>query len=1371
MGFQSYLPNSKLEVVSDSVIAQRDTTSKINDFIVKLNSWDFNDWAKFIGSTSYIYYTISELYKTSQNNSLGIQFENEIKTSISLWDNVKWIERDSTTKEFIRYKVKTIVSIVIIILENKNDLVILTAQIKLLKDIFNNLNISLNNNDIQELFLLINTNNVEYLLKFICSKLSTVLPNNLEQSAISTNLYKNYINKNLSIINTYISQDSNYNAKLLQQSLELTFTSLISIAEPYRIYTVPNEKNVLQTFKDLQNRKSLVESANDPNGIGNFIKLQIAKGLKNIDYNQTHNWKTLCETLSSQLINTFSPYGNYNNLLVAINNLLSNYASQKNNADNYNSIPNLKIYKYVPEGVVNKDSAISDANIIKLYGVSGYKAYQSNDFTLKGQILNYYDNNNLKKYVKIINWVSDSEKDSGTATLESTISVNIRDAYISDSNQSIYENKVFPSDGISFTKNNNSILDFEILNNTTTSLSGSIKYDSIFFENNVLGSGALSNNYNYWNSYKTNVEIDKVSGVSSAYKGRTSLLREGNNFRITKSSPLNLCAGSGHYLNFSIPVTGTYNVSLNIPTSGVSFWEGENRDIDFYIINRGITKLTNWSSNILDGDFTKLSTTHNFTNINNKFCIHFKNSSENNDYIFNSPFISKGEISGTIKIDNVSSFLNSLNNSNFYRTKAKDYFNFNRFNTTTLNFKSTSYFNGSKSKIKFSNTLETIDIDGTYSGVDKLELQNTGYEKKYYDIFFELLFGIFKLINNYAIAKTMVPEAFDPEELFNNDFKVRFGKEALKSFLDDLLEDSGLSFQEMVDKIQKDPRADMLRTTFPYDLTKEIEWKSGKFGDVFDKKAITKIKKSLTSVKNALMQIKNLLDAVRSFIEILDALITLAEDLLAAVLDEIINQLNKTIDSISSIGVYALPLWPIYQTKDWEQIFKVFDFDKDNQGNFINNDINKTIITGGQSQLVIPFMNHEGTINTKAYTNTFYIDLYQNNRDIIEQDSAFPPPYIKNKKNDLWGMLSPFRATTYNEFISNISKCFYDEDDKLDPKFSKLDLKTGKVEIWQGILEGNGWMSPGRPLWTSGNNAKVIVLAATFPAPADFSGGIKGFLNSFLMITETWEALFKYNTNLGDKLREIIGLPDEDFEKWKFLEEDEEEDEGSSEESNSGDAKSSSRLDDFIDKVKAIRDSSLPTLQEVLDKNRGVLYRTGEPPNFIGVSVGSLLSGPIYYLKNLVSRLKYFKEKDEENKIIKWLKSYLRKTDKKIKKIEDIVDGIDKIIDLIDKIMNISFTYLIIDSTGGVDDIMAQLESAGNFPNEDESQIILGAVLGYSAELSGFDMSSYFKSIEEQFKEEKNSLLGDLRIQTEEDGVSYLNKFFGGAKKAPLDFL
>jgi hypothetical protein len=39
-------------------------------------------------------------------------------------------------------------------------------------------------------------------------------------------------------------------------------------------------------------------------------------------------------------------------------------------------------------------------------------------------------------------------------------------------------------------------------------------------------------------------------------------------------------------------------------------------------------------------------------------------------------------------------------------------------------------------------------------------------------IFFELLFGIFKLINNYAIAKTMVPEAFDPEELFNNDFKV-----------------------------------------------------------------------------------------------------------------------------------------------------------------------------------------------------------------------------------------------------------------------------------------------------------------------------------------------------------------------------------------------------------------------------------------------------------------------------------------------------------------------------------------------------------------------------------------------------------------------
>jgi hypothetical protein len=289
-------------------------------------------------------------------------------------------------------------------------------------------------------------------------------------------------------------------------------------------------------------------------------------------------------------------------------------------------------------------------------------------------------------------------------------------------------------------------------------------------------------------------------------------------------------------------------------------------------------------------------------------------------------------------------------------------------------------------------------------------------------------------------------------------------------------------------------------------------------------------------------------------------------------------------------------------------------------------------------------------------------------------------------------------------------------------------------------------------------------LAATFPAPADFSGGIKGFLSPFLILTEAWEAIFKYNTNLGNALREVLGLPDEDFNNWTFSNDGDDEESSNALKQSTGVYKKNDAWTNSIN-----MDS--PTLQEILDKNRGVLYRTGEPPNFIGMSIGSIFSGPIYYLKNLITRLEYWKQEDKEPGLLDVLKTWLNRIDKKIQKIEEAISGIEKLIDLIDKILNISFTYLMIDSEGGVDDIMAQLEAASGFPNEEESQIILGMVIGYSADGSGFDMSAYFNSINMQNKEERDSLFADLRIQTEEDGNSYLNKFFGGAKKAPGDFL
>jgi hypothetical protein len=97
------------------------------------------------------------------------------------------------------------------------------------------------------------------------------------------------------------------------------------------------------------------------------------------------------------------------------------------------------------------------------------------------------------------------------------------------------------------------------------------------------------------------------------------------------------------------------------------------------------------------------------------------------------------------------------------------------------------------------------------------------------------------------------------------------------------------------------------------------------------------------------------------------------------------------------------------------------------------------------------------------------------------------------------------------------------------------------------------------------------------------------------------------------------------------------------------------------------------------------------------------------------------------------------------------------------RILGISLTYLVIDTTNGVSDIVAQLQSASGFPNEDKKQIILGFFAGFglpNVDDPSLDLSSYFSAVSTEFNQDAAGLINDLMLQNESDGIGFINKIF-----------
>ena len=180
------------------------------------------------------------------------------------------------------------------------------------------------------------------------------------------------------------------------------------------------------------------------------------------------------------------------------------------------------------------------------------------------------------------------------------------------------------------------------------------------------------------------------------------------------------------------------------------------------------------------------------------------------------------------------------------------------------------------------------------------------------------------------------------------------------------------------------------------------------------------------------------------------------------------------------------------------------------------------------------------------------------------------------------------------------------------------------------------------------------------------------------------------------------------------------------------------------------------------DYTAGLNNRFGAPPNFYGISLGSVFPIPFTYLKFLLNKLRKFNRKQDDPTLIETFEEWLEWFEEKIREIEDIIFLIDQIVELIDAILGISLTYLIIDTTNGVADIIAQLESASGFPNEDKNQIILGFFAGIglpNPNDPSLNLSEYFGSVSNEFNQDAQGLINDLKLSNELDGIGFINKF------------
>jgi hypothetical protein len=1379
---------------------QRELYEQCNAIFSKTDTWDLSFYCKYLGVYTLLrYYSVLHLRNISGGSGLNNNINNTLENSVKVFDG-KFLPSIKAT------------------------------HIGLLNDILN-----ANREPIGRLQALITAQKELY-------------PKDPEKDSdnVAKKIYEVLRSQLKSTLSLYLADDGNYNATLIRNGMEFLFLDLLTNLQPYREYFKNNSLVDLYTFKNLEKSVSKISYESDEVKDGTIIaKTLNNKGLNEIDYQNNTNWKNEFKTVYDLINNILKKYDANNNILYSSVLNISNeeYNTWSGNQTTFSAITfPIALQSNSTEAKIAQDEQENEIII----------SFTGNN--LKDQKVFYYNAQNIRIYNEIASYAPTTKIitfKNAIGTLSSS-NKNVT-LVLFKSGASLFSN-TFPS-SLSFSRSSRSPFKITLKKDTTTIYENNFSFNDTLLNTNILSFGTPDkiSNALFYNNNKN--DIDKKSELKLLNNNIIKLTKDGSWIKISKI-PLSFeptqnlvyssALGYGFYTPFILKTAGMKYISFDVPTDSVSIFQEK---IDAYIVR----------SNRFpdDNDYTAIkltlisSTNNNITTLSSQFDIAeadldkyflINPTAENKDEIINTNYflifhiksddtsqfnirftslnLSETNNANSYTFNNIDDFIKKLYDSTNNRYDFVNYITFSKSNNR-LKISSEPQYIGAEYNLNISNIISGLTFNKeTASGSNPEVFSNSGKEKKFYTNFISYLKKVFIVLNNYALARLMVPEAFEEEDFFNNDVKVGIGKEEMKGLLSDLLEDSGLSFTDFNENLNSDPRAKFLKETSPQqDFAKELQWKSGSLGSLMNQSTLNTIKSTLNIIKSTLKRIKSLLDAVRAFIEILSELLELAEDLFAAVLETVIGQIEKVINNISSTGIYFLPLLDIYERK------------------ITNETIQKTLINETNSLAPKPITPEKWEKNFDTSNANSLIDFEETSKILYNLD-------INNQKVDIAAKTEnsneidifieqcfPLRSTNYEEFIQNIINCLTDEDDvPYAGDFEKLKKAEGVDKLKEIFGQGfnrNTWFRPGAPTWSSGTTVKIMIGALTLPAPETIRGGSIGtvtlllkFLKILRFITkktnpsesdikekdpsvyakiDTQYALIKridaeieklennsvvfdfltpnYNEEkiielkkekelAISKIKKLIESIDEGkydkIQSWintleKILGIAKEKEPEKSTEQNS--SSSSNEDKDYAGIAnKYIRDSFTEGFD---DYTAGLNNRFGMPPNFYGVSLGSLFPVPFTYLKFLLDKLRKWNRKQDGPTLSETLEEWLEWFEKKIREIEDIIFLIDQIIELIDAILGISLTYLIIDTTNGIPDIIAQLESASGFPNEDKNQIILGFLAGFgfpNPDDPSLNLSEYFSSVSSEFNQDAQDLISDLALQNESDGIGIINK-------------
>lgn len=1272
--------------------------------------------------------------------------------------------------------------------------------------------------------ILDNHRNIFYSYLFVISpNLSPI--ESINKKGISNDSRNQYIFDSLfnslsNTLNAYLSIDEEFGLKNTKDSLEALFALLLGSLNSYRSYfkvDIPSSFSNYSLVNSILSENSNQKSSffNSPNTIDKSIAISSVNINNPVPYAAGSDWKNLFNNLysavSSSINSNIQTFYIKNTLVNSLEAILSQEKANFDSKVNFVS-PFIFEGKEIIENDIKKieitSKLTSNINVSQWLNHSVIYLNALNAST-KSRITNIEGNKlTLTPYTSL-----SINKQFSFLTIKEGINIekNFQTFIINNSNPTLFSLDIIDGTDTLRTINfrieegafKSNFINFPVAKSNPLSngwiIDNGIKTPNVTFYRDITNNSFILNKGNvnskdlklYYNfSIESFDNNNQMMNINFDYKilspnfNPSNLILEicsvdrGKDITLKRlkqlDSNFNTNLKFNDTFNTITPIVGTYSITSNdcIVTVRHNFSVGQsvylrftsgNKPKNNYYIIQSITT-NSFTVKVLSGSGTGNCNYSVKTSNNYKFKITFNDFSEPLKISFNNFYIGLNNINtSAITYNNPKKLINDLFLSQTFKNNRDCFFSYNQttnvdangISNTTYKIKLSSepIHTGSQKKFRFYNINPNLNwflSEGTFSGLDPIKIVDTGFEKKYYDSFISLNKRVFGVINSYALSRLLVPEIFDEEEsIFNFGVKVDAD---IKGYFSELLDELKDDFSFKTDLL-KDPRSNFLGTGEPVDtLSQSVEWKSGGLKDVLGLKQFNKFKSQLEKIKSALKKVKSILEAIKAFIEILEELIEMAEDLLGALLEQVIKQVEKVVDNISSTGVYWLPV--------------IQYFELESTSKWWTSNISNSLL---ESPIDNPYVNNPDIIISPTFSKELN-DLQKANKLQLEDDLDMDASRVngsKERKNKIIPLL-PFRSTTYEEFIDVIISGLLDDGDlpELGLEFTPKGKTTTKKTL--GLTTGlSNFIRPGAPKWSSGSQSMVVLVAICLPAPEDLIAGWEGFLRSLLVLLKPIRVVIRilFNSNGGyidtwiKQISAYLGKPEESSD--------------SDPRSESG-KQAAQAAKDYLDEAEilSIGDdiadwwNQSTILDEALEDRGGKFSGSrGTYPDFLGFSLGSAFPGLFSIIRGFLRKLKKLNEKESVFTLTEKFEKLVQPIVDFIDDIEDIIKVIDDIINAIDAILNINISYLVIKTSNGIPDIVSQIEDATNFPNEDKRQIILGGLLGagfVSPTGNEFNFGGYMKEAADEFKEDAKDLLGDLAGSNQEQGISFLNKFFGG---------